>query len=198
MKKERVKTALSAFTYSYVDIFDTQFLHDKIKRKMLKQLKQYCVILKPDKGNGIVLINKTEYNVAMRKLFSDCSKFKVIQKDPTLTRLKTTQNYVNTMFKRNEISEEEKKKLRSMTAQLGCTHGLPKTHKAYANLSSFRPIIDTTSTPYYNIGKFLSSLLQPLTHNDYNLKDSFDAVRRIRSVPPELFDEFIIWPVCFF
>ena len=198
MKKERVKTALSAFTYSYVDIFDTQFLHDKIKRKVLKQLKQYCVILKPDKGNGIVLINKTEYNVAMRKLFSDCSKFKVIQKDPTLTRLKTTQNYVNTMFKRNEISEEEKKKLRSMTAQLGCTHGLPKTHKAYANLPSFRPIIDTTSTPYYNIGKFLSSLLQPLTHNDYNLKDSFDAVRRIRSVPPELFDEFIIWPVCFF
>ena len=68
-------------------------------------------------------------------------------------------------------------------------HELPKTHKAYANLPSFRPIIDTTSTPYYNIGKFLSSLLQPLTHNDYNLKDSFDAVKRIRSVPPELFDD---------
>ena len=67
-------------------------------------------------------------------------------------------------------------------------HELPKTHKAYANLPSFRPIIDTTSTPYYNIGKFLSSLLQPLTHNDYNLKDSFDAVKRIRSIPPELFD----------
>ena len=188
MKKERVKTALSAFTYSYVDIFDTQFLHDKNKRKMLEQLTQNCVTLKPDKGNGIVLINKTEYNVAMRKLFSDCSKFKVIQKDPTLTRLKTTQNYVNTMFKRNEISEEEKKQLRPMAAQLGRPHGLPKTHKAYANLPSFRPIIDTTSTPYYNIGKFLSSLLQPLTHNDYNLKDSFDAVRRIRSVPPESFD----------
>ena len=42
--------------------------------------------------------------------------------------------------------------------------------------------------PVLLIGKFLSSLLQPLTHNDYNLKDSFDAVKRIRSVPPELFD----------
>ena len=68
-------------------------------------------------------------------------------------------------------------------------HELPKTHKAYANLPSFRPIIDTTCTPYYNIRKFLSSLLQPLTHNDYNLKDSFDAVKRIRSIPPELFDD---------
>ena len=34
-KKKRVKTALRAFTYSYVDIFDTQFLHDKNKMKVL-------------------------------------------------------------------------------------------------------------------------------------------------------------------
>ena len=112
----------------------------------------------------------------MKKLFSDRSKFKVIQKDPTLTQLKIAQNYVNTMFKRNKISEEEKKQLRPMAAQLRRAHRLPKMRKAYANLPSFRPIIDTTGTPYYNIGKFLSSLLQPLTQNDYNLKDPFDAV----------------------
>ena len=76
-----------------------------------------------------------------------------------------------------------------MTAQLGRAHGLPIKHKAYANLPTFRPIIDTTSTPYYNISKFLSSLLQPLTRNGYNLKKSFDAVKRIRSIPPELFDD---------
>ena len=102
-------------------------------------------------------------------MFSDRSKFKLIQKDPALTSLKTVQNYVNAIFKRNKISEEEKKQLRPMAAQLARAHGLPKMHKAYANLPSFRSIIDTTSTPYYNIGKFLSSLLQPLAHNDYNL-----------------------------
>ena len=59
-KKERVKSALCAFTYSYVDIFNRQFLHDKNKTKVLKQLRQDCVILKPDKGNGIILINKTD------------------------------------------------------------------------------------------------------------------------------------------
>ena len=42
MKKERVKTALRAFTYSYVEIFDTQFLHGKNKTKVLKQLRQDC------------------------------------------------------------------------------------------------------------------------------------------------------------
>ena len=105
LKNERLKSALSAFTYSDVDIFDTQFLDDKNKTKVLKQLRQDYVVLKPDKGNGIVLINKTECNLAMKKLFSDRSKFKVIQKDPTLTPLKSVQNYVNTMLKRNEIFE---------------------------------------------------------------------------------------------
>ena len=32
-------------------------------------------------------------------------------------------------------------------------------------------------------------MLQPLPQNDYNLKYSFDAVKRIRSILPELFDD---------
>ena len=44
---------------------------------MLKQLWQDCVILKPDKDNYMVLINKNECNLAMGKLLSDRSKFKV-------------------------------------------------------------------------------------------------------------------------
>ena len=75
---------------------------------MLTHFRQDCVILKPDKGNGIALIKKNECNLVMKKLFSVRSKFKIIQEVPTLTRLITVQNYVNTMFKRNEISEEEK------------------------------------------------------------------------------------------
>ena len=56
-EKDSVKTALSAFTYFYVAIFDRQCL-DTNKAKVLKQLWQDYVILKPDKENGIVLTNK--------------------------------------------------------------------------------------------------------------------------------------------
>ena len=49
--------------------------------------------------------------------------------------------------------------------------------------------MDTTSTPHYNVGKFLSSLLNPLTENDYNLRDSFHAVSAIKTIPQNLFDE---------
>ena len=36
---------------------------------------------------------------------------------------------------------------------------------------------------------YLSSLLSPLTHNDYSVKGAFEAVNKIRSIPPELFEK---------
>ena len=66
---------------------------------------------------------------------------------------------------------------------------MPKTHKKFDTLPKFRPIIDTTNTPHYNVGKFLSNLLHPLTLNDYSLTNSFDAVTQINNIPKHLFRE---------
>ena len=66
----------------------------------------------------------------MKKLFSDRLKFKVMKEDPTLTLLKTVQKYVETIFKREESSEQKKKQQRPIAVQLGRAHRLPKMHKA--------------------------------------------------------------------
>ena len=42
------------------------------------------MILKPDKGQGIVLVNKDGYIRNIVCLFSDKTKFQVLDKDPTL------------------------------------------------------------------------------------------------------------------
>ena len=47
----------------------------------------------------------------------------------------------------------------------------------------------TTNTPHCNVGKFLAGLLNPLTLNQYSLRDSFDAADAIKSIPPELFSQ---------
>ena len=52
-----------------------------------------------------------------------------------------------------------------------------------------RPIIDTTGSPYYGVGQYLSSLLQPLTMNEYTVRDSFEAAEKIRGIPSEFFDQ---------
>ena len=41
----------------------------------------------------------------------------------------------------------------------------------------------------YGLGKFITKLLNPLTQNEYHLKDSFDAAERIKNIPGHLYDE---------
>ena len=40
---------------------------------------------------------------------------------------------------------------------------------------------------HYEVGKHLSNLLQPLTINEFTMKDSFDTASKIRDIPKELF-----------
>ena len=72
MRWERVETALRAFTYFHIDIYDKQYYHDKKKMNIIKQLSE-----------------KVDYHDAMNQLFSDKTKFKIIKYDPSLTRLET-------------------------------------------------------------------------------------------------------------
>ena len=185
--KQRLKTLLQAFTYNYLDIDDKQFGVDSKKLKILNGLKQKCVVLKPDKSQGIVLISKEAYVSSLSNIFNDSLKFKCINEDPTISRIHNIQCYLRTMLIRKEITEPEKKAMWPKAAQLGRGYGLPKTHKQFEQIPPFRPIIDTTSTPYYGIGKFLSNFLRPLTINDHIVSDTFQAVERIRNIPPEIF-----------
>ena len=56
-------------------------------------------------------------------------------------------------------------------------------------LLKFRPIVDTTSTCCYDVGSYLTELLNPLTQNEFMLRDSFDAANKIKSFLPEVFDD---------
>ena len=186
--EERIKTALKSFTFQYLDIDEKQTWQDKKRIKIIRRLHEQVVILKPDKGQGVVLINKKDYVKSMETLFADRNKFKLVDQDPTITRVNTIQSYLNTLFNRNEITEEEKKLMRPKGGNRARARGLPKIHKEYESLPKFRPIIDTIGTPYHGIGTFLKNLLNPLTQNEYTVKDSFEAVDKIRNIPPELFE----------
>ena len=78
--------------------------------------------------------------------------------------------------------------MRPKFEQIARAHGLPKAHKPFEHFTKFWPIIGTTNRPYYGISKFLSNLLNPLTENQYVVKDSFAAANKIREISKELFD----------
>ena len=103
--------------------------------------------------------------------------------------MKTLQSYLSTLHKRNELTTEECNAMRPKNDKLARAHGLPKIHKEYNNIPKFRPIVDTTGTPHYSAGKFLTNLLNPLAMNEFTLKDSFDAVNKIKNILSHLFDD---------
>ncbi len=57
-------------------------------------------------------------------------------------------------------------------------HGLPKIHKTFDTLPPFRPIIDTTGTAYKQTAKFITRLVNPLTIDEFTIRESFDAIFR--------------------
>ena len=80
ISQERLKTALKAFTFNYLDIDDKRYIQDSKSLKVLRELCEKFVILKPDKGQGIVLIDHGDYINSMQIIFDDASKFKKIKK----------------------------------------------------------------------------------------------------------------------
>jgi hypothetical protein len=110
--QDKIKNSLRSFTYNYIDLDLKEFKLGRTKINILNKLTETLAILKPDKGNGIVLINRSDYVISIKSLFSDSSKFKKLDYDPTLTRLHSLQNYLLKLHKRNEITDEQLDALR--------------------------------------------------------------------------------------
>ena len=73
--RHRAETALKAFTCSYLDLDVKQLFNVRKKIKALQNLRDRCMILKPDDRQGIILINKTDYYQSLKRLFGDRKKF---------------------------------------------------------------------------------------------------------------------------
>ena len=189
-KRQKIKNSIKACACNLLTFDNKQLNTDHKHIKLLKQLNLKYAILRPDKGNGIVLITKDDYKSCMTDLFSDTTKFKKVTQDTTLTQLTTLQNYLRTIYNRDEITQVEYESMRPTSTKSARAHGLPKIHKTFDTLPPFRPIIDTTGTAYQPTAKFITQLLNPLTINEFTIRDSFDAVHEINNIPPNLFNSF--------
>ena len=101
--KSTVQTALQALTYNYLDFEPWDYQTNEKKIKVTHNLTEIYVILKPDKGQGIMLIIRNTYTSPVEGVFKEESKFKKLNDDPTLINLKTKQNYLKTLLKWEEI-----------------------------------------------------------------------------------------------
>ena len=63
-------------------------------RLMKPSKNKDIVITKPDKGNGVVILDRKLYDNAIQELISDTSKFEKLDEDPTLKREASLQRFL--------------------------------------------------------------------------------------------------------
>ena len=124
----------------------------------------------------------------MKKILNDSSKFhKVyIDHDKVLNHLIHMENRVANVLKNlrdeKEISIEEYKELSPSGSRPGIMYGFAKVNKIVtAWLLSFRPNLSAIGTPTYKLVKFLVPMLEPLTTNEYTIKESFTFAEELQS-----------------
>ena len=132
------------------------------------------VISKPDKGNGTVILNKVDYIEKMHNILGDRTKFRKSEEDIYLSTL-NMENRINYQLRNLRdngcISEEEYKQLFVSGSSPSILYGLPKVHKTGIPL---RPILAAFKAPSYRLSKYLINLLQPLTVNNFTLKNTYE------------------------
>ena len=82
-------------SFSLLDMDSKYLVKDKNKIIILNNLLKDVVLLKPDKGNGIVLVDRLDYKNSVKHMFFDRMKFRKINEDPTFRSSIYSSIYVN-------------------------------------------------------------------------------------------------------
>ena len=109
--------------------------HCILHRVILSKNKD-IVITKPNKGNGVVILDRKLYNNAIDEIISDISKFEKLSEDPTLKRKAPLQRFLRKSKQKNFLNESEYDKLYPSSSAPVHVYGIPKMHK-FSSSDSF-------------------------------------------------------------
>ena len=146
---------LRSIAYKYYYSFKGYKIFSSIFSKRdicdLKQLasNKNIIVCKPDKGRGVVLIDRVTYTNKMINIVNDTSKF--IKLTESIRTIDKINNYLRKLKNLDLLSAETYKQLCSTGSGPGILYGLPKIHKPNFSTSfQFRPIFAAynTTTPH--------------------------------------------------
>ena len=184
-----VKKELQAISFKYFygfkpfKVFSTIFSKDDVKSLKSLAADKSLVICKPDKGRGVVVLDRSDYVNKVTNILSDSSRFRLVSDSiiKTITQVEDKINrFLSKMKRLTLISETLYNSLFVSGSLPGILYGLPKVHKTGTPI---RPIFAACNTPSYNISKFLVPVLSPLTRNEYTVSNSYDFSSMLGNLP---------------
>ena len=125
------------------------------------------IITKPDKGNGVAILDWKLYDKAIQEIIWNTWKHKNFSK-----------------WKHNFFNKNEYDRLYPSGSAPARIYGTPEMHKFSSSDSypKLYPIVSSIGSFNYNTARFLCDLLSPLVSNDYSCKDTFSFVSQVKNV----------------
>ena len=182
-----VKQKIRITSHKFFDTFKPSKVFSPIFSKSdIKLLKDFAsddsiVVTRPDKGKGVVILDRDHYVEKVSKLLSDNTKFCSVR-EPLHKLLLRVEDKVNRLLnklkKRSVISDSTYNELHASGSTPGILYGLPKIHKLNVPV---RPIFRACGTATYALAKFLVPLLSPISENEFTVKNSYEFVESVRN-----------------
>ena len=189
---EQIRTNTIKFISESKKVCSTR--KNKAVHRTLKNLSQNERIkcLKMDKGNGVVLLNTTEYIKKMSVILDDTKKFKKLdfnlngnnhsyEKAPWYKKEKSIYSYINKYIK-PIVDEKVYFSLIPKGSQPGKMYGMAKHHKTDCPL---RPVLSAIDTPEYGLCKWLEIQLKPLLKSKWIINSNIEFMDSLKTIKPK-------------
>ena len=179
-----VKAKMSYLANNYVNAYKPS--NTLCKHKIFKKLRNNkdILITKPDKGNGVIIVNRAIYMSSLSEIINGTSKFLKLPSDPTIGREGKLQRFLSTLNKKSFFSKKQYENIYLSGSQPARLYGNHKTHKlmSESNKLTFHPIVSSIGAYNYKLAKFLTSMLDLVILKDHCTKDSFSFCKEIKKV----------------
>ncbi|CAF1369599.1 unnamed protein product [Didymodactylos carnosus] len=149
-------------------LYHNRSAHNNYK-EALKSLSvdKSIIICKPDKGKGIVILDKSEY----------IEKMNVIVICVTMNKEDKLVRFLLKLHERGFISDAEYRLARPVGSRFARLYGLPKIHKPNRPI---RSILSSIKTFNYGLGLMLAKRLAYLRSSASTVKDSFEFANTVK------------------
>ena len=178
----RFRTRLTdlAQRYTSVKLDHTAFPLGRDHLRAIHELRRESdvVICRPDKGTGIVLLDRADYNSKMMEILNDTSKFECLgsceEHDRTEQIEKALQAFLLRQQKAGKIGEAVYNRIRPCGSVRPRMYGLPKIHKPEP--IPLRPILSMVGSAHHELARWLTEILQPVLehYSEHVIADSFE------------------------
>ncbi len=187
---DEIRAKVINITTNFLNNYKRSKNSDKFILQLVNKTKKFLadnqqiIVIKADKGNKTIIMNRSEYEESMDKLLNDQSTYKKTSRDPTLRIQKTGNDLIKLWRLQNRINDEQEKHLQTHNSVAPACYGLGKLHKKVSGeIIPLRPVVATIQSPLYKLSQLIAKCLSKVvSESPYYLKDSWQFAKCVKGL----------------